>query len=213
MTQAENTVAEVVHFMERLYRRGLTTTSGGNISCRASAETICMTPSAIDKGRLQESQIAELTLAGANLTPRSKPSIEAEMHLAIYRRHAHVGAIVHAHPPVASTFTVVDRELNCRLIAEAYALLGRPAVAAYALMGTAALAETVATAIDTDVPCVLMRNHGALTVGRDLLEAFDRMEVLEQVARINVLAHALGGGREMEAADIANIDRFMGRTA
>lgn len=208
MTEQKQAVADC---MNRLYRQGLTTTSGGNISLRISKELILLTPSATDKGNMRTEQIAEIGLDGVNHTPHLKPSIETSMHLEIYKRHPHVQAIVHAHPPCTSTFTVVRKPINVRLIAEAYAMVGVPAMAPYALMGTPELAASVADGLKKNTFCVLMENHGVLCVGDTLLQAFDRIEVLENTARINVYSDQLGDARELTDAQCQAIDELMGR--
>lgn len=208
MTEHKQAVADC---MNRLYARGLTTTSGGNISLRVSNDLVLLTPSATDKGHMAADQIAEIGLDGSNRTTHLKPSGETMMHLEIYRRRPDVLAIVHAHPPMASVFTVSDRPLNVRLIAESYAILGEPALAPYALTGTDALAEHVADCLAGDTACVLMKNHGVLTVGRSLLEAFDRMEVLENAAKINLFAHLVGSTQELNNEQCAALDAWVGR--
>jgi len=120
----KNTKQDVADCMNRLYERGLTTTSGGNISVRHGADAILLTPSATDKGRMKAEEIAVIGLDGTNRTPDLKPSIETSMHLEIYRRCADVQAIVHAHPPRASAFAAARRAVNTRLIAESYARPG-----------------------------------------------------------------------------------------
>ena len=197
--------------MNRLYAQGLTTTSGGNISLRTANDRILLTPSATDKGRMTAEQIAEIGMDGTNHTPGLKPSGETSMHLEIYKRRPDVKAIVHAHPPMASVFAVAEKKLNVRLIAESYAILGEPAVAPYALTGTQELADHVAGTLPKGTSCVLMKNHGALTVGTTLLEAFDRMEVLENAAKINLYAHQLGGVNELSSEQCADLDHWVKR--
>ena len=152
----------VADCMNRLYRQGLTTTSGGNISLRIRGGLVLITPSATDKGCMTAEQIAVIGADGTNHTPRLKPSIETSMHLKIYRKHAHVQAIVHAHPPTASAFAAARQPVNTRLIAESYAITGTPVLAPYALMGSKELAAIVADHISTDTTCILMENHGIL---------------------------------------------------
>lgn len=195
--------------MNRLYAMGLTTTSGGNISLRISDDCMLLTPSATDKGNMSADQIAEIGFDGSNRTPHLKPSGETSMHLEIYKRRPDVSAIVHAHPPFASVFTAVDKPLNVRLIAESYAILGELATAPYALTGTQELADFVADSLPAGTSCVLMKNHGALTVGTTLLQAFDRMEVLENAAKINIYAAQLGGVQELNANHCADLDRWV----
>ncbi|MCF7816997.1 MAG: class II aldolase/adducin family protein [Kiritimatiellales bacterium] len=201
----------VADCMNRLYAQGLTTTSGGNISLRVSDDLILLTPSATDKGNMRADQIAEIGMDGTNHTPHLKPSGETSMHLEIYKRRPDVRAIVHAHPPFASVFTVVDKKLNVRLIAESYAIIGEPAVAPYSLTGTRELADSVADSLARPTVCVLMKNHGVLTVGTDLLQAFDRIEVLENAAKINLFAAQLGGMNELDAEQCAALDALVGR--
>jgi len=196
--------------MRRLYRQGLTTTSGGNLSLRAADGALLLTPSKLDKGRLRPEQVLILNPAGENLTPHLEPSIEAGMHGSVYAACPRVHAIVHAHPTCATAFCASATPLNVRLTAEAYAILGEPVRAAYARMGTPELAEIVAGAC-RGAACVLMENHGVLTTGGTLLEAFDRLEVLEQAARMTLITRLLGNVRELTPERLAALDRFMGR--
>ena len=88
--------------MRRLYRKGLTTTSGGNISLRITDDIIAITPSATDKGRMRWKEVGLMTIPGENLTPGLKPSIESAMHLSIYKRKSDTKAIIHAHPVICN---------------------------------------------------------------------------------------------------------------
>lgn len=202
---------EVACFMRRLYNRGLTTASGGNISVK-TPEGILITPSALDKGSIRARHIGMMLETGENLTPALKPSIESAMHLAIYKARPDVTAIVHAHPPVATSFTAMDKEINCTLIAEARAILGIPVMAPYALMGTKELASVVAaTASDSQhLPnVILLQNHGIVCLGKDLLTAFDRMEVLEAAARMTLIT-GTGQAKPLNSTQLRALDQLMG---
>jgi L-fuculose-phosphate aldolase len=197
---------EVARFMKRLYRHGLTTTSGGNISLRVSDERIVITPSATDKGEMHWSEVGIMSLDGENLTPDLKPSIESEMHLAIFRKHD-VKAIVHAHPVFATSFTAMKRKIDTNLTAEACAILGDPLFVSYALMGTKELAEIVSENISgSDI--LLLENHGILSVGSTLLQAFDRIEVLENAAKMTVITSVMGNSRTLSSSKIEEIRKF-----
>ncbi len=179
---------EVARFMRRLYRQGLTSTSGGNISLRINSEMIAITPSATDKGRMKWKEVGILGIMGENLTPDLKPSIESGMHLAIYKRNAEIKAIVHAHPVCASAFTAMKATIDTTLTAEACAILGTPVNVPYALMGTADLAKAAADYSEkSDI--LLLENHGILTTGSNLLQAFDKTEVLENAARMTLIVN------------------------
>ncbi|MEN8157973.1 MAG: class II aldolase/adducin family protein [Bacteroidota bacterium] len=180
---------EIAYFMRRLYRMGLTTTSGGNISIRCDNHVL-LTPSALDKARIKANQVAIFTLDGENLTPDLKPTMEKEMHFAIYRKDRGVKAIVHAHPVTASAFACTHRTISTKMMVESYAILGIPVRAKYATMGSKALADHVAeAAIGNKV--VIMENHGVLATGETLLQAFDRIEVLENAARTTLITEVL----------------------
>jgi L-fuculose-phosphate aldolase len=177
---------QVASFMRRLYNHGLTTTSGGNISLRVTEDIIVITPSATDKGRMRWKEVGIMNILGENLTPELKPSIESEMHLSIYKKKKEVTAIVHAHPVFASAFTAMKCKIDTNLTAEARAILGDPLSVPYALMGTRELATLVAEKIgDSDI--LLLENHGILTTGSNLLQAFDKIEVLENAAKMTLI--------------------------
>ncbi len=197
---------EVARFMKRLYSHGLTTTSGGNISLRLSDDIILMTPSATDKGRMRWDDVGIMDSKGENLTPQLKLSIESGMHLAIYSSK-NVNAIVHAHPVFATSFTAMKRKINTSLTAEACAILGEPVFVPYALMGTKELATVVSEQVGrSDI--LLLENHGILSVGKDLLQAFDKIEVLENAARMTVIIEMMGKKSPLTAGRIDEINRL-----
>jgi len=198
---------EIARFMRRLYDRGLTTASGGNISARLE-DTVLITPSAIDKGLIRGKEIGVLSLQGKNLTPHLKPSIESAMHIALYKARPDVLAIVHAHPFTATSFTAMNRTINCALTAEAHAILGTPVVAPYALMGTPELANKVALAASGPANVILLENHGIVCLGKDLLTAFDRLEVLEAAARMTCITAMMGNVKSLDDEQLKGIDKL-----
>jgi L-fuculose-phosphate aldolase len=198
---------EVARFMRRLYKHALTTTSGGNISLRISEKIILITPSATDKGRMKWKEVGIINIFGENLTPHLKPSIETEMHLSIYRKKKDVLAIVHAHPVFASLFTAIKAKINTKLTAEAKAILGDPLLVRYAVMGSRALAEVAAENIlKSDV--LLLENHGILTTGSNILQAFDKIEVLENAAKMTLMTEMTGKRRPLDKARILELERL-----
>lgn len=200
----------VAAFMRRLYRQKLTTTSGGNISVRVDADKVAITPAAIDKGRMKASEVAIITLDGVNLTPELKASSETPMHLRIYQMCSWVQAVVHAHPVTASAFSAADTPINCHLLSESYAILGRVVTAPYALTATEELADNVAHAA-LEANCILMKNHGVVALGGTLLEAFDRLELIETAAQSTLIVRQLDGVRPLSDAERLDLDRLMGR--
>jgi L-fuculose-phosphate aldolase len=198
---------EVARFMRRLYRQGLTTTSGGNISLKISDDIIVITPSATDKGEMRWKEVGLLNIFGENLTPELKPSIESEMHLAIYKKNQDISAIVHAHPVCASAFTAMKMKISTNLTAEARAILGDPVMVPYALMGTSMLAQNVAEKAESS-DILLMENHGILCTGTSLLQAFDKIEVLENAARMTLIVEITKKKSPLTRDRIIQIDKF-----
>jgi L-fuculose-phosphate aldolase len=198
---------EVASFMRRLYRQGLTTTSGGNISLKISDDIILITPSATDKGRMKWKEVGIMSILGENLTPDLKPSIESDLHLSIYKKNSGVTAIVHAHPVFASSFTAMKSTINTSLTAEARAICGEPRFVPYALMGSSELASIVAeNAVEADI--LLLENHGILATGSCLLNAFDKLEVLENAAKMTLIVEMSGKKRVLSPSRIREIEKM-----
>lgn len=192
--------------MRRLYENRLTTASGGNVSMRVQ-DKILITPSQIDKATIITEKIGILTLEGKNLTSRLKQSMESGMHLAIYHKRPDVRAVVHAHPVFATSFGISRKKINTSLAGEARAMVGEPARAPYALMGTDNLATAVAKAFE-NTNVVLMENHGVITVGETLFQAYDRMEVLEACAKMTLITSFLGDAHELNKKQLREIDNL-----
>ena len=203
----KNERKEVAKFMRRLYRFGLTTTSGGNISRRINDKLIAITPSATDKGRMRWKEVGIMSVSGKNLTQELKPSIEHALHISVYNTNKNVDAIVHAHPVFASSFTAMKAEINTNLTAEARAICGKPALVPYELMGTAELAGIVAKhSEESDV--MLLENHGIITTGKNLLQAFDKLEVLENAAKMTLIMEITGKKSPLGESRIIQIDKL-----
>lgn len=198
---------EVAMFMRRLYRQGLTTTSGGNISLKISDDIILITPSATDKGRMRWKEVGIMTIIGENLTPELKPSIESEMHLSIYRKKKDVSAIVHAHPLFASAYTAMKCKIDTNLTAEARAICGDPCFVPYALMGTKELASLASENI-SKADILLLGNHGILTTGSSLLQAFDKLEVLENAAKMTMIVEMTGKKKPLSKSKILELEKL-----
>ena len=179
---------EIANTMRRVYERGLTTSLGGNISMRLGS-VMLITPSSLDKASLGDEDIANVDIeSGKNLTPGLKLSIESEMHRLIYLKRPTCKAVIHAHPVFSSLFSASEEEIRTDIIAESYYQLGRVVKTPYAIMGSRELAEKVS---DDAFSCcaVLLERHGALTVSdKSLLEALERLECLENAARMSLLS-------------------------
>lgn len=203
----KNYKKQVAEIMRRLYEQGLTTCSGGNVSLRAENGNVFITPSQIDKGNISEDQIAEMSPEGEVIGSDLKPSMETGMHLEIYKSRKDVNAIVHAHPSKATAWACSDNNLENNLCGEARYFLGDIAKAPYSLMGTKNLANIVSESLN-DKLAVLLANHGALTVGKNLFQAYDRMEVLENLAELQLLVKQAGNPLYLSEQECKTLDNM-----
>ncbi len=197
---------KVASFMRRLYDQKLTTVSGGNVSVKIG-DRILITSSQTDKAKMVGEQVAILNLEGKSLSPRLKISMEYQLHTLIYRKRPDVKAIVHAHPVFATAFAIAGKQVNTKISGEFRAIIGEPSIAPYALMGTETLAEAVSEACRKS-HVVLMQNHGVLTTGESLFQAYDRMEVAEACARMNIILQLLGGEHSLPDSELLKIDQL-----
>lgn len=195
---------EVADFMQRLYTRGLTTCSGGNVSVRAD-DYMLITPSGKDKANLAAEDIIIYSLKeDTNLTPHLVPSMETDMHKAVYDARNDISAVMHAHPIYASCFTATEEKINFRLIGEAVLVLRNVEQVPYSLMGTEELAVGVKEkAALSEV--LLLENHGVLTFGKSLFNAFDKTEVLENAAKMTLVSKLIGRQKELSENKIDEI--------
>lgn len=150
-----------------------------------------MTPSGVNKGYLAPADLVVVDLAGAKVRGRGRPSTELRMHLAAYAARPDAGAVVHAHPLTAVALTVAGRPAPNDLVPEASVVLGEVAIAAFATPGTEEVPRSISPLLARhDV--VILERHGALALGATLFQAFDRIETLERVARVALLARLAG---------------------
>ena len=183
---------DVVLHAKKMWAAGLVVGSAGNISRRVGLERIAITPTSVQYEALTRDDVVEIELAtGKAVDSIREPSYELPLHLAIYRSHPEVGAIVHTHAPYVTTLSVLRRPLP-PLIDEMMVYFGGPIeVADYAFTGTDAVGINVVRALG-DRTGAILANHGNVCVGRDLEHALHIAVVMESCARVYVEALRLG---------------------
>ena len=177
--------------MERIYRYRMTTTSGGNLSIREDNGDVWITPARVDKGGLRRSDIV-LVRADGTIESEQPPSSELPLHQAVYEARPDVHGIVHAHPVALVAFSLVHEVPNARLFHQAWQVCGEGGFADYALPGSAALGVVVAETFAGGFNCVILENHGVVTAGGDLQEAFRRFETFEFTGKTIIKTRQLG---------------------
>ncbi|MFD1316362.1 class II aldolase/adducin family protein [Namhaeicola litoreus] len=182
---------QIALVIRRIYERGMTTTSGGNISLKDEEGNIWVTPSAVDKGSLRPSDIVCVKSNGS-IIGKHKPSSEFPFHKAIYEARSDIKAVIHAHPPALVSFSIVRKIPNTNVISQAKHICGPIGYAKYELPGSKALGEVIAKEFAKGFKAVIMENHGTVLGGSDLSDAFQRFEALEFSARIILFGSNIG---------------------
>lgn len=196
----------IVACATRLWRAGLIAGADGNISVRVSGDLLVITPRGLPKAELGTADLVLMSLAGDQRGGFRSPSSELDLHLRIYRDWPDVGAVVHAHPPTATGFAVAGVPIPGNVLPESISLLGPVPVLPYATPGTRAVGEGVVPYL-REHGGVLLANHGAVTWGRELVQAQIRMESLEHAARILLVARSVGEATPLTAAQVAQLAR------
>ena len=177
----------------------------GNMSARLGGGFFLVSPAGARKGDLQPEDLLLVDESGQTAEDvEAEATSEWPMHWEIYARRPDVMAVCHAHPPYATAFAVARKSLKSDLMPESVMQFGEIPVASYSTPGTDELAASLRDLI-VDHDALLLANHGAVTVGRNPLEAVHRMELVERLAMITMLTEALGGGVPLSALEIARI--------
>ena len=188
-TEARDLICEVGR---RMHERGLISGIDGNISIRLGRSRILITPSGVNKGYLRPSDLIVVSIEdGSKIKGRGRPTSEILMHLEAYRLRPDIGAVVHAHPPTAVALTIAGIPISQCLIAEDLLTYGIVPTAPYATPGSPDVPRALARYI-VDHEAVMLARHGSVTVGKNLLQAYDRLESLEHTAKVVYMAMRLG---------------------
>jgi L-fuculose-phosphate aldolase len=177
-----------------LFQRGFVAANDGNISARLSEDEYLFTPTNVSKGAIKPRMLVKVDGRGNVIKGKMRVSSESMMHLRVYKENSDVNAVVHAHPQVATSYAIAGVPLDKALITESVVLMGIVPVAPYGLPGSEALADTIAPYC-TEYNSVLLKNHGVLSWGKDLKEAYFRMEITENLAVIMKYNEELFQGR------------------
>jgi L-fuculose-phosphate aldolase len=197
--------SKVVEISKRLYDRGLVAGAGGNVSARApKSEEIFITPSGLCKGYLKSSQIVKVDLNGNVLKGKLKPTSETPMHTKIYRIRNDINAIVHAHPPISTGFSCANIPLDYSFYPEVIVMIGEIPLVQYVTPTTRDLGNIVAEHAERH-NAFLLRSHGPVTMGSSLEQAYHRMELLEDFAKICLVSKLLGGPQPLPSGEVQKL--------
>jgi len=195
---------EIIKTGRKMLSTGLTTGTGGNVSCfNREQGLIAITPSGIEYPDLECEDLLVISPRGKIIQGENKPSSETGFHLGIYGKREDVNAVVHTHSVYATTFACLNREIPAVHYLVGFAGTSVP-VAPYATFGTDQLSRNI-TATLGNYNAVLLANHGLVSVGSSLLQAFNTAEEIELVARICFQAESIGSPAILSNDEMARV--------
>ena len=184
---------QFVEIGRRIWERNYVAANDGNITVRLNDKEILTTPTGVSKGFMSTEMIIKVDYKGNVISGNSdyRPSSEVKMHIDVYNQRPDIHSVVHAHPPYATSFAVAGIPLDKCILPEAVIVIGAVPIAEYGLPSTDELPDKIRPHIQRS-DAVLLQNHGALTLGTDLINAYHKMETLEHTANIVLKARQLG---------------------
>jgi L-fuculose-phosphate aldolase len=196
--------SSIVEICRRVYDKGFVSAYDGNISVLTENKSILITRSGVCKGDVKESDIIEINFAGEIINGKGKISTEYKIHLYAYSRRPEVNAVVHCHPTYATAFASSGEGLTKPVFPEVILTLGKVPLCKYATPSTDDLPLSMEPYID-HAWAFLFENHGAVTLGKTLRDAYYKMEKLEHAAKTLFVSKLLGGAKELPSEKVREL--------
>ena len=195
---------EVVNVCRRVAVKGFVAATDGNISVRLPNGNILATPTSLNKGFVQSEDLVELSLDGKQISGSRKPSTEMNMHLFIYQQRNDVNAVVHCHPIYATGFAAAGIPLKENIFPEVIVAFGNIPLAKYATPSTEEVGESLRPFVKSN-DAILLANHGVVTFGKDVWDAYFKMEKVEHIAQTLFVAQSLGGAKQLSNEQVLQL--------
>lgn len=190
----------------RMYQNGFVAANDGNISVRISENEVLCTPTGVSKGFMTPDMICKVDMNGNVISTSGnyRPSSEVKMHLRVYKKRPDVKSVTHAHPPYGTSYAIAGVPLTQPIMPEAVIALGEVPIAKYGTPSTEEIPDEVEKFLER-YDAVLLENHGALSWGPDLMNAYFKMESLEFYAKLNYLATQIGGAKILNDIQVSQL--------
>ena len=206
MSTQQQLKQDIVCICRMLHRKNYLAATDGNVSVRLG-DRLLTTPSGVHKGLMEADQVITVDLSGRVLEGEGRPTSEIRMHLLAYEFRRDITAVVHAHLPYATACTLAGIDLLEPILPEVVITLGGIPTAPYATPGTEEVPDSIREFIQ-DYDAILLARHGAMTVGRDVRDAYNKMEKLEHTARVVLAARLQGQLRPIPEAEAEKLRRI-----
>ena len=190
---------------KRIWLKGWVASNDGNISMKIGEHAVITTPTGVSKGFMSPDMLIKVDMDGNVLAGYLKPSSELKIHLEAYKRRDDIKAFVHAHPPVTTGFAVANIPLDFQTLPEIIISLGAIPLASYGTPSTPELSDSISELVLCH-DAILLANHGAITLGKDVMDAYYKMEAVEHFAMISLTAHQLGKMKPISEPNIKKLE-------
>lgn len=195
---------QVVEICRLIETKGFVVATDGNVSVRMPNGVILATPTSMNKGKVKERDLVEVKIDGKQVGGTRKPSTELMMHSFIYRNRPDVNAVIHCHPVYATGFAIARKPLLSNVFPEVIMQFGDIPLAEYATPSTQQVGESLRPYIEK-FDAVLLANHGVVTYGKDLWDAYYKMEKVEQAAHMLYVAQHVGGAVQLHDDEVQKL--------
>lgn len=195
---------EICEIGHKLYEKGFVAANDGNISYRISENHVLCTPTLVSKGALKPDDICLVDMTGKQLAGKKKRTSEVMLHLEIYKSNPKVKAVVHSHPPYATAFSVAGEQIPTCILPEVEVFLGPIPTAVYETPGAQAFAQTILPFVES-AKIVVLKNHGTVSWGETLQQAYWWTEILDAYCRILLIAKQVGRVERISAPKVEEL--------
>ncbi len=182
---------DLANICGKVYKKEFVAATDGNLSIKLDDSKILITPTGKCKGDIQPEDLILVDMKGRVIEGTSKPSTEIKIHLLVYENRPEVNAVVHCHPPYATAFAAIGEGFTRPIFPEVILSIGKVPLCKYGTPSTEEVTESLKDHIDY-AWALLLENHGAVTFGKDIFDAYYKMEKLEHTAKVLAIAKSIG---------------------
>ena len=199
MTTERQYREELAQIGRMLHSRGMVAGTNGNVSMRLDTDEVLVSPLGVNLGRLTPEQVVLVNLDGESLAKDGKVPVEYPLHREVYRLRSDIRSVVHAHPPISTGMAAARVDMTEPLLTDLVLGFKGVPLAEYAAPTTEAFPRSISGFV-SEYDAVLLANHGVLTLGQSLDDAYHKMELVESVAQASLAARLFGGGEPLSDA-------------
>lgn len=200
---------ELIDVCKLMYSKNLISATDGNLSIKIDDERILATPSRVNKGLLTEDMLVVTDFEGRVIEGNYRSTSEMKLHTKVYREREDMRAVIHSHPPYSTAFALAGEPIAEDYLIETLVILGNISLAPYATPSTDEVPQSMDGLIQTS-DIILLQNHGVVVCGEDIIDALNKIEALENVAKTIILSEVIGTPQKISQEKIDYLREIRG---